>query len=125
MKFARIIYTIAAIYGILVLTPLYFLINRVGTDIPPAVTHPEFYYGFTGVAMLWQFVFILIAMNPVRYRTIMVLTFLEKSVYTLPVLILYSRGEVHASTMHFSLVDPVFGILFVVAYLKTPRKATA
>ncbi|HEY1463737.1 MAG TPA: hypothetical protein VGF44_10000 [Terriglobales bacterium] len=125
MKFARIIYAIAAIYGIFVLTPLYFLINRVNIDTPPAVTHPEFYYGFAGIALLWQFVFIFIARDPVRYRPIMVLTFLAKIVYTLPVMILYTRGEVHASTLHLSLVDPVFGILFVAAYLKTPRRVSA
>ena len=123
MKFARVIYAIAAIYGILVLTPLYFLLDRVNTDTPPAVTHLEFYYGFAGMALLWQFIFLLIAKDPIRYRPVMVLTFLGKIAYTVPVLILYSRGEVHASTMHLSLVDPIFGILFVAAYLKTPKKA--
>ena len=125
MKFARIIYTIAAIYGILVLAPLYFLIQRVGTDTPPAVTHPEFYYGFVGITLLWQFVFLLIAKDPIRYRPIMVLTFFGKVAYTIPVLVLYSRGEVHASTLHLSLVDPIFGILFVAAYLKTPKRIAA
>jgi len=119
MKFARIVYGVAATYGILVLIPLYFLIDKLGHDSPPAVTHPEFYYGFIGVALLWQLVFILIATDPARYRPIMAVTILEKMVYTIPVLILYSSGKATMSTLIPALVDPIFGVLFVTAYLKT------
>jgi hypothetical protein len=52
MRFARIVYGVAAAYGFLALTPLYFLIGKIGRDAPPPVTHPEFYYGFVGVALL-------------------------------------------------------------------------
>ena len=119
MRFARVVYRIAAVYGILVLVPLYFLIDRIGHDSPPAVTHPEFYYGFIGVALLWQLVFILIAGDPSRYRPIMLITILEKIVYTIPVLILYSSGKASASTLVPALIDPIFGVLFVIAYAKT------
>jgi hypothetical protein len=67
MKFARIVYGIAAAYGFLALTPLYFLIAKIGRDAPPPVTYPEFYYGFVGVALLWQMVFVLVARDPIRY----------------------------------------------------------
>ena len=49
MKFAKIIFWIAAIWGILVLTPLYFLFDTIGRQDPPPITHPGFYYGFVGV----------------------------------------------------------------------------
>jgi hypothetical protein len=119
MKFARIAYRIAAVYGILVLVPLYFLIDKIGHDSPPAVTHAEFYYGFIGVALLWQLVFILIATDPARYRPIMLISILEKIVYTIPVLILYSSGKASGSTLVPALIDPIFGVLFVTAYVKT------
>lgn len=119
MKFARIVYGIAATYGILVLIPLYFLIDRIGHDSPPVVTHPEFYYGFIGVALLWQLVFILIATDPTRYRPIMLITILEKIVYTIPVLILYSSGRASVNTLVPALIDPILGVLFVTAYVKT------
>ena len=41
MKFARWVYAIAGIYGIIVLVPGFFLLERVGRDMPPPVTHPE------------------------------------------------------------------------------------
>jgi hypothetical protein len=46
MRFARIAYGVAAAYGFLALTPLYFLVGKISHDAPPPVTHPEFYYGF-------------------------------------------------------------------------------
>ena len=123
MRFARIVYAIAAIYGILSMLPLYLLIDKIGHDAPPPVTHSEFYYGFLGVTLLWQLVFILIAKDPWRYRPIMLITILEKLIYTVPVLILYFLGRVHPSIVRFSLVDPIFGVLFLLAYFQTSDRA--
>jgi hypothetical protein len=120
MKFARIVFGLAAVYGILSLLPLYFLLAKVGRDAPPPVTHPEFYYGFLGVTFLWQLVFVLMAKDPLRYRQLMPIAILEKLVYVVPVVILYAAGRVHANIMRSSLVDPIFAILFIVAYFRTP-----
>jgi hypothetical protein len=79
MKFARTSYGVAATHGIVTIVPLYFLIGKVGHDAPPPVTHPEFYYGFIGLVLLWQLVFILIAKDPLRYLFIMPITILEKA----------------------------------------------
>ncbi len=119
MKFARIVFGIAAAYGFVSLVPLYFMIEKVGRDAPPAITHPELYYGFIGLALLWQLVFVLIAVNPVRYRPIMLVAVLEKFVYTVPVVILYSLGRVPSSIMWPSLVDPILGLFFIAAYIRT------
>ena len=45
MKFAKIVFLVAGIYGLIVLLPLYFLEERTGRDFPPPITHPEYYYG--------------------------------------------------------------------------------
>jgi len=119
VKFTRIVYGIAAVYGFISLLPLYFLLEKVGRDAPPPITHPEFYYGFLGVAFLWQLVFVMMAKNPVQYRSLIPITILEKFVYTVPVILLYSADRVHASIMRSSLVDPIFGILFIIAYFRT------
>ena len=119
MKFARIVYGIAAAYGIVSLVPLYFLLDMVGRDAPPPVTHPEFYYGFLGVALLWQVVFLFIARDPIRYRSLMPIAVLEKLTYTVPVVLLYLNGRVQPSIVRSSLVDPIFAILFVIAYHRT------
>ena len=119
MKFARIVFGIAAVYGLITLPPLYFMIERLEREVPPVLTHREFYYGFLGLAILWQLVFILIARDPVRYRPIMPIAILEKLVYSVPVLILFSLGEASPKILGPALVDPVFGILFVLVYART------
>jgi hypothetical protein len=43
----------------------------IGQDQPPAITHPEFYYGFVGVATTWQVTFLIIRRDPKRYRPLM------------------------------------------------------
>jgi hypothetical protein len=61
-----------------VLTPLYFLYDSVGNSTPPPGTHPEFYYGFVAVGLVWQFAFLLIGTDPLRFRPMMVPAMLEK-----------------------------------------------
>src|SRR5690349_8183731 len=99
MRFTRVVYTVAAVYGLLVLAPLYFLLDRVGREAPPAVTHPEFYYGFVGLAILWQLVFLLIARDPVHYRALIPITILEKLVYAVPGLLVYAHGRLDAKLL--------------------------
>ena len=57
MKVARWIFGIAGVYGILVIAPLYFAEGQIAQNDPPAITHPEFFYGFIGITLAWQFVF--------------------------------------------------------------------
>src|SRR5206468_3338498 len=66
--FAKRVFTIAGIYGLIVLLPLYFLERRLGEIQPPAITHPDFYYGFIGAAVAWQIVFLIIGRDPERHR---------------------------------------------------------
>ncbi len=48
MKFSKIVFLIAGIYGLLVLTPMYFLESKIGRDAPPAITHPEYFLRIRG-----------------------------------------------------------------------------
>ena len=72
MKFAKSIFWIAAIWGFLMITPLYFMFDLIGKKDPPPITHPAFFYGFVGVALVWQIAFIFIARDPVRFRPFMI-----------------------------------------------------
>lgn len=121
MKFAKILFYIAGIWGILVITPLFFIFDRIGHDDPPPITHPLFFYGFAGVALAWQFVFLAIASNPVRFRPLMLVGILEKLGYFVPAVILYSQHRVHIADLFISCGDIVLAILFLIAYFKTPR----
>lgn len=119
MKFARIVFYIAFFWGLLVLTPLYFMFDAIGRQDPPPITHPGFYYGFLSAGLAWQFVFVVIARDPVRFRPIMLLSVLEKFGYALSLATLYLQHRLHGSDLLFAGVDFVFGILFLVAFFRT------
>ena len=122
MRFAKIVFTVAGVYGLLVLLPQYFLEERYGHDFPPPVTHPEHYYGFVGLAAVWQVAFLLIARDPVRYRPLMIVAVLEKLSFGLAVPVLYFLGRVAPLMLAPAVIDLLLGALFVAAYAKTPRR---
>ena len=68
MKFAKIVFYVAFAWGILILTPLYFMFDTIGRQDPPPITHPGFYYGFLSAGLAWQFAFLVIARDPVGFE---------------------------------------------------------
>ena len=52
---------------------MYFLEGQIAKHALPAITHPEFYCGFTGVTLVWQFENLLIGSEPERYRPVVLL----------------------------------------------------
>jgi hypothetical protein len=123
MKFARIVFAAAAIWGVLLLAPLYFIFDLIGRQDPPPITHPAFYYGFVGVSLAWQIAFLIIASNPVRFHPFMIAAIVEKFTYAASLSVLYLQHRLHASDLAFGIIDFLFGILFVAAFLRT--RATA
>jgi hypothetical protein len=117
VKFAKIVFGVAGIYGLLVLTPLYFLFDLVGQRQPPAITHPEYYFGFVGAGLAWQLAFLVIATDPVRYRLLILPSIFEKFSYAIAVYWLYAQGRVAAQAAGFASVDMALGILFVVCWV--------
>ena len=122
MKFAKIIFRVAGIWGLLTLTPLYFMFNLIGQKDPPPITHPALFYGFVGAALAWQFVFLVIASDPARYRPLMIPSIFEKFSYGIAVVILVTQGRTHSSDLLFGVVDLLLGTLFAIAYLRTPNR---
>ena len=121
MKVARWIFAIAGVYGILVIAPLYFAEGQIAQNDPPAITHPEFFYGFIGVTLAWQLVFFVIARNPLRSRPLMLVSVLEKLAYGIPAIALFAQQRAKAMTLAFGCVDLLLGALFVLAFFLTPR----
>jgi hypothetical protein len=119
MKFAKIVFWIAGIWGLLVITPLYFLFDIIGQKDPPPITHPGFFYGFVGCALAWQVAFCFMATDPVRYRPLMLPSILEKATYAIAIVILVSQGRTNPRDLVFAGTDALLGLLFVIAYLKT------
>jgi hypothetical protein len=123
MKFAKIVFWIAGIWGLLVITPLYFLFDVIGRKDPPPITHPGFFYGFVGTALAWQVAFCFLATDAVRYRPLMLPSILEKAAWSIAVVTLFLQGRMHASDLVFAGTDGLLGVLFFIAYLKTAPSA--
>ena len=118
MKFAKIVFWIAAVWGVLVLTPLYFMFDLIGRQDPPPITHPAFYYGFVSLGLVFQIAFIVIAKDPVRLRPMMIPSVLEKFGYAATLLVLYLQNRLHGQDLALGGVDALFGLLFLVAFFK-------
>jgi hypothetical protein len=116
MKFAKWVYRIAGIYGLLVLAPLLFLEHVVSQTSPPAITHPEYYYGFAITGVAWQVAFIVISSDPQRFRPLMPVTWLEKS-WGLIAIVLYIANRISLQVLALGLIDLLLAAFFVSAYI--------
>lgn len=115
-RFASRVFRIAGIYGLIALLPQYFLEERIAIDFPPAITHPEHFYGFVGVALAWQFAFLLIAHDPLKYRLFMLPAILEKLSFGVAAYVLFAQGRVAAAVLGFASIDLVLATLFFLSY---------
>lgn len=118
-KFARRVFLLAGVIGLLTLLPQFFMEGRIGRDFPPPITHPEHFYGFVGVGTVWQIMFLIIAADPARLRPAMIAAVLEKLSFGVPVIVLYLQGRLPALILGFGVFDLFLGSLFVVSYLRT------
>jgi len=122
MKFAKVVFGVAGIWGLLVITPLYFMFDLIGRQDPPAITHPGFYYGFVGCALAWQIAFLVIARDPVRFQPMIAPSIVEKFTYGIAVVALVMQGRTNHRDLVFAATDLTLGTLFLVAYLKTKNR---
>jgi hypothetical protein len=119
MKFAKMVFWIAGVWGLLIITPLYFMFELISQKDPPPITHPGFFYGFVGCALAWQVAFCFIASDPMRYRPLMIPSVLEKATYAIAVGTLVLQSRMHPSDLVFAGTDSLLGIFFAIAYFKT------
>src|SRR3954470_20767428 len=94
MKFARIVFIGAGIWGLAVLTPFYWLVDITGRHYSPPAEYPHFFYGFFAVALAWQIGFLVIGSDPARFRPIMIPGILEKLGYVMTLIVLYAQGRI-------------------------------
>ncbi len=124
MKFAKIVFWLAGIWGVLMFAPLYFIFDLVGRQEPPPITHPGFYYGFAAMALAWQFGFFVIAADPGRFRAMMIPGALGKFGWGIAVIVLYLQQRISAGDVALGIVDLVLAALFLLAFAKTPSRPT-
>ena len=121
MKFAKWVFRLAGIWGILVLLPLYFTETNPQVIPLPPITHPEYYYGFIGVALAWQVVFFMISADPAKYRLLMIPSVLEKFSFGGALCVLFLLHRVGVNMVLPEVTDSTWGVLFLVSYFKTSR----
>jgi len=124
MKFARVVFWVAGIWGVVVITPLYFIFALIGKQDPPAITHPGFYYGFVGCALAWQIAFLFIGRDPIRLRPMMIPSVVEKFTYCTAVIVLVMQGRTNQRDLVFAGTDLTLGVLFVAAWVMTASGET-
>jgi hypothetical protein len=119
MRFARWVFGISGVLGILMVAPAYFLEVKLGQDYPPPINHPEYFYGFVGVTLAWQILFVIIATDPIRLRPAMPAAVCEKLFFVLAVPVLYWQGRVPVIWLGAVAFDGTWMVLFAVAYWVT------
>lgn len=116
--FAKRVFFWAAVYGIVMLAPQYFLEGQLGRDFPPPITHPEHFYGFIGLALAWQFAFLAIARQPTRLRPVMLAAVLEKFSFAASSFALLAAARAPLPLGIFAAIDVLLGALFLTSYLR-------
>lgn len=119
MKFAKVVFWIAGIWGVLVLFPLYFMSDVIGRTDPPAITHLGYYFGFLNVTLAWQLAFFILASDPVRFRPMIIAAIAEKVLFFASLIVLCSLGLASKAECVAALPDLILAGLFSVAYGKT------
>ena len=120
IRFWRWVFLSAGIIGLAELAPLYLGEGTLNRTAPPALTHPEFYYGFIGVALAWQLVFMVMARDPARYRPLIPAAVMEKLLYVASTFALYAAGRVQgAGSLLGATIDLGWLVLFAIATMRT------
>jgi len=122
MAFSRWVFRLAGIYGLIVLLPQFFLEQNVGIENPPAVTHPEYFYGFIGVGVAWQIAFLVIASDPARFRLMILPSLLEKFSFGIAAIVLFAAGRLQGIILAAGVVDLVWAAMFLVAWWRLSAK---
>lgn len=112
-RFAARTFRWAAIYGIIVLLPVYF--------IPSPHPYRLSQIGFVGTALVFQLVFLVIARDPRRYRDLMPVAILEKLAFGMPALVFYVQGNADRTAAIFGTLDLLLGALFLYSWQRVSR----
>jgi hypothetical protein len=124
VRFAKFVFVGAGVWGIAVLTPFYWLVDVTGRRYAPPTEYPHFFYGFFAITMAWQFAFLVIGSNPIRFRPLMVPSMFEKFSYVVTLVVLYNQARISAADFQAAIPDLLLGSLFLAAFVKTRVSAS-
>ncbi len=103
-RLASRVFRVAAIYGVIVLAPLYFA----PVPDPWRLTH----FGFIGTALVFQGMFWLISRDPVKYAALIPLGIMEKLVFGVPAVIFATLGRADPIAGVFGALDLFWAVMF-------------
>lgn len=115
MRLASRVFRGAAIYGVVVLLPMYL--------IPLPDPYKLTQTGFVGLALVFQGVFWLIGGDPLHYRRLMPLAVAEKVVFGIPAVVLFVLGRSDVLTTVFGAMDLILAGLFLWVIARLRRTA--
>ena len=107
------------VWGVTVLTPLYWLFDITGRRYQAPVDYPHFFFGFVSVAMAWQIAFLVIGSDPARFRPLMIPSMIEKAGFIVTLAVLYGRARIPALDASAGIPDLVLCLLFAAAFVRT------
>ena len=114
LRFARISFALAGVYGLAATLSLYFR--------APLSPDTQWLHAFAGAAAATQLAYLLIASDPVRFRPVIPVGIVSKFSFAIPMTLLYARGAVGPDSFVFALIDYALAILFAVNFvLLKPR----
>jgi hypothetical protein len=120
MRFAKWVFTAAGIYGLVTIPLTYFAEGAIAERYGP-LGQPLWFYGFLGVVLVFQLVYLQTGRDPVRYRPFMLLSLAAKLTFVVTAAWLFA---LHRTVLEQALVtapDLVWSALFAIAYVRTPR----
>lgn len=123
MRFARIVFIGAGVWGLVVLSPFYWLVDVTGRRYSPPTEYPQFFYGFLAVALAWQIAFLMIGSSPVRFRILMIPSVIEKFSYVATLAVLCGQGRISGIDARAAVPDGLIGLLFIAAAAMSFRAA--
>jgi len=121
MKLAKWIYLVAGVFGLLVMAPMALAEKAIEQIMPPAVYHPEFFYGFVLLNACWQILYLFLSTDPIRYRPMMIPSFLAKASGVAALTWLSLQGRISSQWTVTIIVDGIWALLFVVAFWAAGR----
>jgi hypothetical protein len=123
MQFAKWVFRIAGIYGVVLIAPMYLLEPVFNAQGQP-LTHPEHFYGFVGITLAFQFVFLVMSRDVARFRPLIPVCVFEKVVFPAAVWPLYLAGRTPGIVTVFSTIDLLLAVLFTISWFRTRPVAT-
>lgn len=113
MRLASRLFRVAAIYGVIVLLPLYFVVIQDPYRLN--------LIGFAGVTLVFQGMFWIIARDPLHFRPLIALSVFEKLSFGVPAVAFWTRGQTDGLTAVFGSIDLVVGALFLFVWIRQGR----